>query len=162
MQTMNTPEAVLSEGQADVGLEVVMTDAELADELRRIGEMAGVRADWAAAVAVRRGLNALQGAMGNAGILLYHEGRSEQEVRDYLAEVGVRPPDRVDHAIRVLRDPVNRTYSFTYSEGARLIRPWLEIEGQTLGFQRLLAEELSPAILLQDLSAAGVGTGGDV
>jgi len=81
MQTMNTPEAVLSEGQADVGLEVVMTDAELADELRRIGEMAGVRADWAAAVAVRRGLNALQGAMGNAGILLYHEGRSEREVR---------------------------------------------------------------------------------
>ena len=161
MQTMNTPEAVLSEGQADVGLEVVMTDAELADELRRIGEMAGVRADWAAAVAVRRGLNALQGAMGNAGILLYHEGRSEREVREYLAEVGVRPPDRVDHAIRVLRDPVNRTYSFTYSEGVRLIRPWLEIEGQTLGFQRLLAEELSPAVLLRDL-AAGVATSGNV
>jgi len=162
MQTMNTPEAVLSEGQADVGLEVVMTDAELADELRRIGEMAGVRADWAAAVAVRRGLNALQGAMGNAGILLYHEGRSEREVREYLAEVGVRPPDRVDHAIRVLRDPVNRTYSFTYSEGVRLIRPWLEIEGQTLGFQRLLAEELSPAVLLRDLAAAGVATSGNV
>jgi hypothetical protein len=162
MQTMNTPEAVLSEGQADVGLEVVMTDAELADELRRIGEMAGVRADWAAAVAVRRGLNALQGAMGNAGILLYHEGRSELEVRDYLAEVGVRSPDRVDHAIRVLRDPVNRTYSFTYSEGVRLIRPWLEIEGQTLGFQRLLAEELSPAVLLRDLAAAGVATSGNV
>jgi hypothetical protein len=162
MQTMNTPEAVLSEGQADVGLDVVMTDAELADELRRIGEMAGVRADWAAAVAVRRGLNALQGAMGNAGILLYHDGRSEREVREYLAEVGVRPPDRVDHAICVLRDPVNRTYSFTYSEGVRLIRPWLEIEGQTLGFQRLLAEELSPAVLLRDLAAAGVATSGKV
>src|SRR5207302_10494414 len=74
MQTMNTPEAVLSEGQADVGLEVVMTDGELADELRRIGEMVGVRADWASAVAVRQGLNALQGAMGNAGILLHHDG----------------------------------------------------------------------------------------
>ena len=53
---------------------------------------------------------------------------------------------------------MNRTYSFTYSEGARLIRPWLEIEGQTLGFQRLLAEELSPAVLLRDLDAAGVLT----
>jgi len=161
MQTMNTPEAVLSEGQADVGLEVVMTDAELADELRRIGEKAGLRADWAAVVAVRQGLNALQGAMGNAGILLHHEERSEREVREYLAEVGVMPPDRVNHAIRVLRDPVNRTYSFTYSEGVRLIRPWLEIEGQTLGFQRLLSEELSPAVLLLDLAAAGVVTGGD-
>jgi len=162
MQTMNTPEAVLSEGQADVGMEVVMTDAELADEFQRIGKMAGVRADWAAAVAVRQGLNALQGAMGNAGILLHHDGRSEREVRDYLAEVAVRPPDRVDHAIRVLRDPVNRTYSFTYSEGARLIRPWLEIEGQTLGFQRLLAEELSPAVLLRDLTAAGVVSSANV
>ena len=158
LQTMNTPEAVLSEGQADVGLEVVMTDAELADEFRRIGEMAGVQADWAAAVAVRRGLNALQGAMGNAGILLHHDGRSEREVREYLAEVAVRPPDRIDHAIRVLKDPVNRTYSFTYSEGARLIRPWLEVEGQTLGFQRLLSEELSPALLLRDLAAAGVAS----
>jgi hypothetical protein len=162
MQTMNTPEAVLSEGQADVGLEVVMTDAELADELQRIGQMAGVRTDWAAAVAVRRGLNALQGAMGNAGILLHHDGRSERVVREYLAEVAVRPPDRIDHAIRVLRDPVNRTYSFTYSEGARLIRPWLEIEGQTLGFQRLLSEELSPAVLLEDLSAAGAAPSGNV
>lgn len=161
MQTMNTPEAVLAEGQADVGMEVVMTDAELANELERIGKMAGVRADWAAAVAVRRGLNALQGSMGNAGILLHHDGRSEREVREYLAEVAVRPPDRIDHAIRVLRDPVNRTYSFTYSEGARLIRPWLEIEGQTLGFQRLLSEELSPAVLLRDLAAAGVPTSGD-
>lgn len=161
MQTMNTPEAVLAEGQADVGMEVVMTDAELANELERIGKMAGVRADWAAAVAVRRGLNALQGSMGNAGILLHHDGRSEREVREYLAEVAVRPPDRIDHAIRVLRDPVNRTYSFTYSEGARLIRPWLGIEGQTLGFQRLLSEELSPAVLLRDLAAAGVPTSGD-
>ena len=70
----------------------------------------------------------------------------------------VRPPDRIDHAIRVLQDPVNRTYSFTYSEGARLIRPWLEVEGQTLGFQRLLSEELSPAVLLRDLAAAGVAS----
>ena len=71
---------------------------------------------------------------------------------EYLAEVAMRPPDRIDHAMRVLHDPVNRTYSFTYSEGARLIRPWLEIEGQTLGFQRLLAEEVSPAVLLRDLA----------
>jgi hypothetical protein len=161
MQTMNTPDAVLSEGLADVGLEVVMTDGELATELQRIGEMAGVRADWAAVVAVRRGLNALQGAMGNAGILLHHDGRSEGEVREYLAEVGVRSPDRLDHSMRILRDPVNRTYSFTYSEGVRLIRPWLEIEGQTLGFQRLLSEELSPAVLLRDLAAAGVARGTD-
>ena len=158
LRTMNAPEAVLAEGLADLGREVVMSDAELADELRQIGAMAGVRADWVAAVDVRRGLNELQPAMANAGILLHHDGRSEQEVREYLTEVGVIAPERVDHAMRVLKDPVNRTYTFTYTEGTRLIRPWLELEGQTVGFQRLLSEELSPAVLLRDLDAAGMLT----
>ena len=159
MRTMNTPEAVLSEGLADVGREVVMTDGELADELRRIGETAGVRADWATAVIVRRSLNELQAATANAAMLLHRDGRPEREIREYLTEVGATAPDRLDHAMRVLRDPVNRTYVFTYTEGVRLIRPWLEMQGQTVGFQRLLSEQLSPAVLLGDLQAAGVPTG---
>lgn len=159
LHTMNTPEAVLAEGQADVAREVVMTDAECADELRRIGEMAGVHADWSAAVAVRGALNEMQGAMANAGILLYHDGRPEQEIREYLTDVGTTAPERLDHAMRVLRDPVNSTYTFTYTEGARLIRRWLEVQGQTAGFQRLLSEQLSPTVLIADLAAASVPVG---
>jgi hypothetical protein len=159
LRTMNTPEAVLSEGLADVGREVVMTDVEHADELRRIGEMVGVKADWAAAATVRRALNELQAATANAAILLHHDGRPEREVREYLLEVGATAPERLDHSMRVLNDPVNKTYVFTYTEGARLIRPWLEVEGQTVGFQRLLSAQLSPAILLADLEAAGMPTG---
>jgi len=159
LKTMNTPEAVLSEGLADVGREVVMTDVEHADELRRIGEMAGVKADWAAVATVRRALNELQAATANAAILLHHDGRPEREVREYLTEVGATSPERLDHSMRVLTGAVNRTYVFTYTEGARLIRPWLEVEGQTVGFQRLLSEELSPAVLIEDLEAAGIATG---
>ena len=159
MRTMNTPEAVLSEGLADLGREVVMTDGELADELRRIGETAGVRADWAAAVVVRQSLNELQAATANAAILLHRDGRPEREIREYLTEVGATAPDRLDHSMRVLRDPANKTYIFTYTEGVRLIRPWLEMQGQTVGFQRLLSEQLSPAVLVRDLQAADVSTG---
>ena len=158
MRTMNTPEAVLSEGLADLGREVVMTDGELADELRRIGEGVGIQADWEAATAVRRSLNELQAATSNAAILLHHEGRGEGEVRQYLSEVGVVAPERIEHSMRVLQDPVNKTYVFTYTRGTRLIRPWLEMEGQTVGFQRLLSEQLSPAALVRDLAAAGVPT----
>jgi hypothetical protein len=154
MRTMNSPEAVLAEGLADLGREVVMADWELEAELRRIGREVGVEGDWAAAVAVRNAQNELQAATGNAGIMLYHDGRPEREVRDYLIEVGAVPADRIDHSMRVLRDPVNRTHSFTYSEGKRLIRPWLEVQGQTNGFWRLLSEEQSPAALLADLEAA--------
>ena len=159
LRTMHTPEAILSEGQADLAREVVMSDRELEDELAKIGRAVGVSGDWAAAVASRTAYVELQAAMGNAGILLHHEERPEAEVRAYLTEVGALPSDRLDHAIRVLRDPVNRTYSFTYTEGARLIRPWLEVQGQTTGFARLLSEQLSPATLLAELEAASATIG---
>ena len=159
MRTMNTPEAVISEGLADVAREVVMSDWELADELRTIGRSIGIDGDWQAAVVARTAFNQLQSATANASILLYRDGRSEDDVRAYLTEVGAVPANRIDHSMRVLRDPIQWTYSFTYSEGERLIRPWLELQGQTTGFARLLSEQLSPAILLADLAAADAAVG---
>lgn len=173
LRTMTTPEAVLSEGLADVAREVVMNDRELEGELRRIGREAGVGAgggeggselvqegDWRAAVTMRTVVtNDLQAAMGNAAIMLHQDGRPDAEVRAYLLEVGAVPFERIDHSMRVLRDPVNRTASFTYTEGARLIRPWLELTGQTSGFRRLLSEQLSPAVLLADLERSRSAVG---
>jgi hypothetical protein len=154
LRTTNTPEAVLSEGQADLAREVVMTDAEFEHELQRIGEMVGVSGDWRAAIVARTAVTALYAAVGNAGIMLHNDGRSETEVREYLTDAGATPPDRIDHVMRLLRDPVSKTYSFTYSEGARLIRPWLELQGQTKGFWRLLSEQLSPAVLTAETDSA--------
>jgi hypothetical protein len=159
MRTMNTPEAVISEGLADVAREVVMADWELADELRTIGQSVGVDGDWQAAVVARTAYNQLQAATGNAAILLYRDGRSEDDVRGYLRDVGAVPANRIDHSMRILRDPVQWTYSFTYSEGVRLIRPWLELQGQTNGFARLLSEQLSPAVLLAETAAADAAVG---
>lgn len=159
MRTMNTPEAVISEGLADVAREVVMADWELADELRTIGQSVGVDGDWQAAVVARTAFNQLQAATPNAAILLYRDGRTEEDVRAYLTDVGAVPANRIDHSMRVIRDPIQWTYSFTYTEGVRLIRPWLELQGQTTGFARLLSEQLSPAVLLADLAAADAAVG---
>ncbi len=161
LRTMGTPEAVLAEGLADVAREVVMSDRELEAELRRIGRGVGVDGDWGAAVAVRAAFTDLQRAQGNAGIMLHHDGRPEHEVRDYLADVGLVPADRLDHIMRVLRDPVAGMV-FPYTEGAGLIRPWLELSGQTPGFWRLLSEQLSPSVLQADLDADRSPVGGSV
>jgi len=152
LRTMGTPEAVIAEGLADVAREVVMSDRELEAELRRIGRDAGIAGDWGAAVAVHGAFMALLSAQGNAGIMLHHGGRRAHEVRAYLADVGLVPDDRLDHVMRVLADPVAGMI-FPYAEGARLIRPWLELQGQTAGFWRLLSEQLSPAVLQADLDA---------
>lgn len=54
------------------------------------------------------------------------------------------------HAIRTTSDPVLSTYPFTYTVGARLIRPWLATVGPIAGFRRLLSQQLSPAQLLAE------------
>ena len=152
LRTMNTPESMLAEGLADVAREVVMSNAEMAAELRRIARDAGVAADGAlieAAVEVMTAVRDLiDVANGNAAIMLHEEGRPAGEVREYLVDQTARPAVHIDQSMRVLTDPIGRTYPFTYSKGSELIRPWLEVRGQTTGFARLLAEQHTPSELL--------------
>ena len=152
LRTMNTPESVLAEGLADVGREVVMTGAELGAELRHIARdarIAAVAAELEIALAVMIAARELVDvANGNAAIMLHEDGRPADEVRDYLLETTARPPVLVAQSMRVLTDPIGRTYPFTYSKGSDLIRPWLEVQGQTTGFARLLSEQHTPSELL--------------
>jgi hypothetical protein len=156
MRTMNTPEATLAEGQADVAREVVMTDRELEDELARIGHDLGIRGDWARAVAVHQAVADLAPAAGNAALMMYRDGMPVDEVRRWVTRISALDTERIDHLFRVLSDPFFSTYPFTYTEGARLIRAWLQVTGQTAGFRRLLSEQLSPAQLQAELAAAAL------
>jgi hypothetical protein len=154
MRTMNTPEATLAEGQADVAREVVMTDPELGDELARIGHDLGIESDWPRAVAVHLAMADLAPVGGNAALMMYRDGMSIAEVRRWVREISALDSERIDHLFRVLGDPFFSTYPFTYTEGARLIRAWLQVTGSTAGFRRLLSEQLSPAQLHAELAAA--------
>lgn len=160
LRTVCSPEGLMAEGQADVAREVVMSDLELAGELGRIGAALGVGADWHAVVAADRAAAELAPAVGNAAIQLHHDGRTAAEVREWLAEFHPQPPDMAAHTMRLLRDPIGSTYVFTYRDGAPLIRRWLELQGQTAGFWRLLSEQASPAALLDDLATADAATSG--
>lgn len=156
LRTIDTPESVLAEGVADVAREVVMTDVELSTELRRISREAGIegaQAELEAAVQVGTANRALtDAANGNAAIMLQEEGRPADEVREFLLETTARPPELVAQMMRTLMDPIGRTYLFTYSAGSRLIRAWLEVQGQTTGFARLLAEQHTPSGLARESS----------
>lgn len=154
LRTMNTPESMLAEGLADVAREVVMSDFELAAEVRAIAREARIEGAWRdleAAVTVMSAMRQLTDAVNcNAAIMLHEQGRPADEVRDYLLESTGRPPQLVAQSMRVLTDSIGRTYPFTYSWGSSLIRPWLEVQGQTTGFARLLAEQHTPAGLARE------------
>ena len=149
-----TPETTISEGLADVARGVVLTDQELGATLRDVVQglhlgIAPEDVEREALVAGARDL--LRDLTCDAALALHQVGLPEAEVRAGLAERALRTDARVEHDMRGLRDPTWAAYSFTYAAGRRLIAPWLEAQGQSAGFARLLREQLSPGQLRAEI-----------
>ena len=146
-----SPQALVSGGMAGIAREVVMSDQELALELRQITRSLDQRLDVEAELMVQRARRLLSPALGNAAVALHRDGVPLRRVRSYLAEVALVGDDRLDEAISRLADPILGTEPFTHIEGRRLISEWLEVHGQTHGFARLMAEQQTPGTLRSEL-----------
>lgn len=146
-----SPQALVSEGMAGIGREVVMSDQELGLELQRLARSLERPLDVEAWLMVQRARRLLSPALGNAAVALHRDGEPVAEVRAYLAEVGLVSDDLLDDTISQLTDPVLRTQPFTQIQGPRLVSEWLEVHGQTHGFSRLLAEQQTPHGLRSEL-----------
>jgi hypothetical protein len=152
-----TPETALSEGLAEVAREVILSDAELGVEMHRLAQRLNLSLDASTIereVRVSRVREVLRSGTVNAALKIFHEGEPEHEVRAWLAEMALMADARIDHELRALRDPLWATIPFAYRLGPTLIREWLEVQGQTRGFRRLLSEELSPRQLRAEIGEA--------
>jgi len=154
---INTPECLISEGLADLGIGFAAPDDERAGLLVELYERAGlpVAADPVAArdaaertvalAAARRDLSAVR---GNAAILRHADGRSHEEVVDYLRTVGRMPAETAAKRLEFIEHPLWRTYVFVYADGEALLRRWVEAVptgDRAARFGRLLREQLTPA-----------------
>ena len=154
---INTPECLISEGLADLGIGFAAPDDERAGVLVELFERAGlpIAADPVAArdaaertvalAAPRRDLSAVR---GNAAILRHADGRSHEEVIDYLRTVGRMPEETAAKRLEFIEHPLWRTYVFVYAEGEALLRRWVETvpaEDRAARFGRLLREQLTPS-----------------
>jgi hypothetical protein len=160
---INTPECLISEGLANVGLRFVAPSAERTDLLLELFDRAGlaITADPVAARAAAEKTGAVEdarqtlaAARGDAAILRHAEGRSHDEVLAYLRDVGRMTTDVAEKRLEFIEHPLWRTYVFVYAEGEAMIDRWLEAvaEGdRPTRFARLLHEALTPA----DLTTAG-------
>jgi len=149
-----SPQEVVSEGMASLGREVVMGDAELGFELRQLARRLRLPVDVEAELIVQRARKLLAPAIGNAALALHVEGQPVAVVRSYLSGVALLDDDTLATTISLLNHPARRTQPFTVIEGRRLVSEWLELQGQTHGFGRLLSEQLSPTQLRADLGQA--------
>jgi hypothetical protein len=142
---VGTPQCLLAEGLADLGIEVLLGpdhEALLEAHLRPLG----IPYDTEVVAAVRHAGETLGAVRGNAAWLLHQDGRPPAEVVSYLERWSLLPRARAEKAVEFLTDPTWRAYISCYIEGLRLCRGF--VAGDPQRFERLLTEQLVPSDLL--------------
>jgi hypothetical protein len=141
---VGTPQCLIAEGLADLGLEVLVGERPEAMMVEHLAPL-GIPYD-AEVVAATGEISELLGAVrGNAAMLLHEVGRTPDEVVDYLAHWALAPRARAEKAVQFLTDPTWRAYISCYVEGLPLCRHF--VAGDPARFERLLTEQLVPADL---------------
>jgi hypothetical protein len=134
LQLINTPECLISEGLADVGVEFAVP-AEEAVELRiELFERAGL-AVATDRVAAREAAERMVDMIGprrvlaearvNAALLRHADGRDHDDVLAWLQRAGRLTPRAAAKRLEFIEHPLWRTYVFVYHEGEALLRQWL-------------------------------------
>jgi hypothetical protein len=142
---VGTPQCLLAEGLADLGLEALVGDAPesmLAEHLAPLG----IPYDDEVAAATSEVGELLGAVRGNAALLLHEVGQPPDQVVDYLSRWALLPRARAEKAVQFLTDPTWRAYISCYVEGLPLCRHF--VAGDPARFERLLTEQLVPADLL--------------
>ena len=141
---VGTPQCLLAEGLADLGLEVVMGERPepvVAGHLRPLG----IRYDAEVAAAVAQAGEDLGWVRANAAFLLHEDGAPPDEVVEYVARWSLTSRERAEKSVAFLLDPTWRAYVTCYVEGFRLCRAF--VSGGPERFSRLISEQLVPADL---------------
>ncbi len=147
---VGTPQCLLAEGLADLGLEVVMgrrPEEEIAAHLRPLG----IRYDAEVVAAVSEAGEALGAVRQNAAFRLHEDGADADVVTDEVARWGLLSPERAGKAVEFLTHPTWRAYLTCYVEGLPLCRAF--VDGDPARFDRLLSEQLTPDGLADQIRA---------
>jgi hypothetical protein len=143
---VGTPQCLVAEGLADLGLEVVLgprPEPVVSEHLRPLG----IRYDAEVIAAVSEASEALDAVRANAAWRLHAEGADPEVVVDEVARWGLLPRARAAKAVEFLLHPTWRAYITCYVDGLRLCRRF--VGGAPARFAELLSEQLVP----EDLAA---------
>jgi hypothetical protein len=141
---VGTPQCLLAEGLADLGLEVIVgprPEPVVAEHLHCLG----VRYDTETVAAVAEAGEALGAVRANAAWRLHAEGADADEVVDDVARWGLLTRERAAKAVEFLLHPTWRAYVTCYVDGLRLCRRY--VAGDPARFAELVTEQMVPADL---------------
>lgn len=144
---VNTPECLMAEGLADLGIRATIDTGwgRWAGEI--LGDL-GLPIDGQLAEQVADATQALAPVRQDAALMLHDRGASPAEVTAYVQRWLLVTPERAGQMLRFLSHPLWRAYTSTYVEGYRLLSAWLDARpaAQSVAhrYLRLLDEPLTP------------------
>ena len=142
---VGTPQCLLAEGLADLGLEVVMgqrPEPTVSEHLRPLG----IPYDAEVVAEVAQAGESLNYVRQNAALLLHEDGADVDDAVAYLQRWSLLSEQRAKKAIEFLTDPTWRAYMTCYIEGFPLCRTF--VQEDPARFKRLITEQLIPADLV--------------
>jgi hypothetical protein len=154
---VNTPECLMAEGLADLGIEAAVGPGwgPWAEEI--LADL-GLHLDGTLAERIAAAAAPLNRVRQDAAILLHDRGADADEVVAHLQRWSLVSAERAQQQLRFLTHPLWRAYISTYVEGFDLLARWLERrpagQGVADRFLRLLDEPLTPARVTAELHAA--------
>lgn len=144
------PQLVLAEGIATLAPEMFWGAREMRAWLdQNVLPDVGIEPDDSDPEKIALSSTLLQDVPCNAAFML-HEGRPDDEVRDYIVRYTLQPEKEATAFVEELKTPLMEPYIFTYSYGRRLMEPLLRGDDSATVFRRFLTEPL----LASDLRAA--------
>jgi hypothetical protein len=120
-----SPQSLLAEGSANVGIDILYTDDErLAVLTRQLAPVAGVAPSAIVAMdAIRAAMKPLRYVNGEAARLLLDDGKPDAEVAAFIRKWGLVSEDRAKKSVDFAR--TYRSYVFNYSLGEDVVRAWI-------------------------------------
>jgi hypothetical protein len=154
---VNTPECLMAEGLADLGVEASIGEGWGPWAADVLGDL-GLRFDGHLAERIAVAAAPLNRVRQDAAILLHDRAADPDEVIAHLQRWALVSHDRAVQQLRFLTDPLWRAYISTYVEGFDLLSSWLAArpaeQSAADRFVRLLDEPLTPARVAAELDGA--------
>lgn len=145
IQLVPTPQAVVSEGIAETGLDLLL-DEELEREIEAVLAAHGLEDDLDLALEVDRARRPIRGLGLDAALIVHEHGGTVEEAQAYVERWGLRAPEQAAQSVRFVTDPTWRAYVVTYSAGQELCGNY--VGGDAGRFRRLLTEQVRVADLI--------------
>jgi len=144
LQFVPTPQAVVSEGIAETGEDLLDDETRAAayDVLRKHG----IAVSPELGERISKTLEPLRSVGLDAALMIHQHGASHEEAQAYIERWNLVPPDQAKHSVSFATDPTWRAYVVTYSAGRDLCRAY--VDGDPARFTKLLTEHVRIGDLL--------------